>query len=60
MIPVREDPRVQVPTFASHPDDGCELAPACLRCELPKCQYDMTPIELHRLRMELRREKVTA
>ena len=49
------EPRVVVPTFASHPDDGCELAPSCLRCELPKCQYDMTPIELHRIRMELRR-----
>ncbi len=54
------EPRVVVPTFASHPDDGCELAPSCLRCDLPKCQYDMTPIELHRYRMERKREWVVA
>ena len=33
-------------------DSGCEFSPSCLRCELPKCQYDMEPIELHRFRAE--------
>jgi hypothetical protein len=33
----RED---SVPT-----DTGCEVAPLCLECPLPKCRYDMTQKE---------------
>ena len=27
-------------------DTGCEVAPACLACPLPRCKYDMTGREL--------------
>ena len=23
-----------------YPDQGCELAPACLSCHLPRCRFD--------------------
>ena len=38
------DPRGPVndrrPEYVQYRDDGCELAPKCLSCPLPKCQYD--------------------
>jgi len=41
--------------IAEHsPDTGCEFSPSCLRCPLPLCKDDMEPIELHRLRTELK------
>lgn len=27
-------------------DNGCEVAPACLTCPLPKCRHDMSGLEL--------------
>lgn len=26
-----------------YPDSGCDVAPACLRCPLPRCKYDDIP-----------------
>jgi hypothetical protein len=34
---VRKD---SLPDKARYPDGGCELAMSCLRCPLPRCQYD--------------------
>jgi len=34
-------------------DDGCEYAPSCLDCPLPKCRHDMTPKELADLLLRL-------
>jgi hypothetical protein len=31
----------------TYTDDGCELAPSCLRCPLPRCKHD-TPQHWHR------------
>ena len=28
------------PEYVQYRDDGCDLAPKCLSCPLPKCQYD--------------------
>jgi len=29
-----------LPEDADYRDTGCELAPSCLRCPLPRCKYD--------------------
>ena len=29
-----------LPEAHQYRDDGCDLAPACLRCPLPRCKYD--------------------
>ena len=29
-----------VPERYPYHDDGCEIAPSCLRCPLPQCKYD--------------------
>ena len=29
-----------VPESYPYRDDGCEIAPSCLRCPLPQCKYD--------------------
>ena len=29
-----------VPELYPYRDDGCEVAPACLRCPLPRCKFD--------------------
>jgi hypothetical protein len=29
-----------VPEMYPYRDDGCEVAPACLRCPLPRCKFD--------------------
>lgn len=34
---VRKD---ALPDHVAYRDDGCELAPSCLACPLPRCQYD--------------------
>lgn len=34
---VRED---ALPDRMAFPDTGCELAPSCLRCPLPRCKHD--------------------
>ena len=35
------EPMVEaLPEFFTYRDDGCEVAPACLRCPLPQCRYD--------------------
>ena len=42
--PAREPARLSPdlgPTYEAHPDTGCEFAPSCLSCLLPKCRYDM-------------------
>lgn len=36
--PVRSD---SLPEFKLYIDDGCEVAPKCLECPLPKCRYDV-------------------
>ena len=38
-------------------DDGCEVAPSCLSCPLPKCRYELHS-GLHSIRAALRREEV--
>ena len=30
-----------LPEFKLYTDDGCEVAPKCLECPLPKCRYDV-------------------
>lgn len=32
--------RDALPDHATYADNGCELARSCLRCPLPRCQYD--------------------
>jgi hypothetical protein len=32
--------RDTLPEHADYTDTGCELAPSCLRCPFPRCQYD--------------------
>ena len=29
-----------LPEHHAYTDDGCEVAPACLRCPLPQCKHD--------------------
>ena len=29
-----------LPEFKDYRDTGCEVAPECLKCPLPKCRYD--------------------
>jgi len=29
-----------LPEESTYHDEGCELAPACLSCPLPRCRYD--------------------
>ena len=36
-------------------DTGCELAPSCLSCWLPRCRYDLAPGELRSLTNRHRR-----
>lgn len=40
-----------------HRDDGCEVAPSCLRCPLPQCKYD-DPTVYHLWLQESRDRKV--
>lgn len=28
------------PRYRDYPDTGCQEAPSCLRCPLPRCRYD--------------------
>lgn len=35
-----------LPEHQHYHDDGCDLAPACLTCPLPKCRYDMSQSEV--------------
>jgi hypothetical protein len=30
-----------LPEHTDYADTGCEIAPSCLNCPLPKCRYDM-------------------
>jgi len=46
--------------MTEHPDQGCEFSRSCLRCPLPLCKDDMEPIELHRLRTELKARHLKA
>jgi len=42
-MPAEILPRVRkdsLPNEGRYPDTGCELARSCLRCPLPRCQYD--------------------
>lgn len=32
--------RSALPEHMEYPDTGCEIAPSCLACPLPRCQYD--------------------
>ena len=37
----RHEPIVDaLPEFFPYRDEGCEVAPSCLRCPLPQCKYD--------------------
>ena len=29
------------PEYCHYQDEGCELAPSCLRCPFPSCRYDI-------------------
>jgi len=35
--------RDTLPDYADYRDTGCDVAPACLRCPLRRCQYDEPP-----------------
>lgn len=48
-----EDPP---PEYCSYPDEGCELAPACLDCHLPLCVHDNPALMRRYLRDERDRE----
>ena len=37
--------RDSLPEHARYKDEGCELSPSCLRCPLPRCQYDERPLD---------------
>lgn len=30
----------QTPELFPYKDDGCELSPSCLNCQMPRCKYD--------------------
>lgn len=32
-----------LPEQLHYRDDGCEMAPRCLECPLPRCRYDLPP-----------------
>ena len=34
--------REALPEYANYKDEGCELAPSCLRCPFARCKYDET------------------
>ena len=54
----RNEPSVDaLPEFFTYRDDGCEVAPACLRCPLPQCKYD-DPGMLTRARRQQRDAQV--
>lgn len=37
----RTEPSVDaLPEFFTYRDEGCDVAPACLRCPLKQCKYD--------------------
>ena len=46
-------------------DNGCNLAPHCLSCPLPQCQYDVAPVDerpgtaLRRAQIEARADRTT-
>ena len=46
-----------LPEHMRFQDDGCEVAPSCLSCPLPKCRYELHS-GLHSIRAALRREEV--
>ena len=48
------DTRAEYPVL---PDDGCEIAPSCLRCPLPQCKYD-DPGGVARARKQARDQQV--
>lgn len=52
--PVRED---ALPENLDYPDTGCNLAPRCLDCPLPRCRYD-EPGGARRLLTETRDEEI--
>ena len=44
----RHEPIVDaLPEFFPYRDEGCEVAPSCLRCPLSQCKYD-DPLAYHR------------
>ncbi|HXF50100.1 MAG TPA: helix-turn-helix domain-containing protein [Dehalococcoidia bacterium] len=45
--------RDALPEHMTYRDEGCELAPRCLECPLPRCKYD-EPGGARRLRVETR------
>lgn len=45
------DPLADIP-----PDEGCDLAPSCLRCPFSRCRYD-DPGLVRRLRHGVRRQE---
>ncbi len=51
--------RDALPEHITYRDEGCELAPRCLECPLPRCKYD-EPGGARRLRVETRDEALVA
>lgn len=51
--------RDALPEHMTYRDEGCELAPRCLACPLPRCKYD-EPGGARRLRVETRDEALVA
>lgn len=47
-----------LPENKVYADDGCDMAPACLTCPLPRCKYDMAPGALIALRKGDRNARV--
>ena len=49
--------RDALPERYPYRDDGCEVAPACLQCPLPRCKYD-EPRLILRFRRDQRDQEV--
>ena len=51
MAQAQRSRELEIPQY---PDDGCQIAPSCLKCHLPRCWYEMTDKQKEAYR---RREK---
>ena len=51
-------PRDPLPEYLDWRDDGCEVAPHCLQCPLPRCKYD-EPGGAHALWMSARDREIS-
>ena len=47
-----------LPENTDYRDTGCNLAPSCLNCPLPRCKYDYP--QSQRLSVQLRQQRIMA